>query len=137
MVARDQGIEIVLRILGIKPARQPYRAEDVGGEWRLHTTKGVFDKSIVKARVMRHEQTTFESCQHLAGQSFKGRCIRHHRVRDARKCLNFHRDGALRIHQTLPLFDDDAVIDQHDADFGNAVACRGDTGCFQINDGDF
>ena len=85
---------------------------------------------------MGDEQASFEARQYVSRQSGKRRRVGHHRVCDTGKRLNLDRNAALRIHQTLPLFDNFTVLGQYDADFGNAVACRGNIGGFQINDGE-
>src|ERR1700730_11888538 len=47
-----------------------------------------------------------------------------HLVRDARDLGYLGRDGALRIHQGMPLVDDLMVADLHRADFGYPIAGR-------------
>ena len=86
---------------------------------------------------MRNEQTAFEARQYTSRQYLKCRRIDHHCVRNAGERLNLHGDAALRIYQTLPFFNDCTICNQHDADFGDAVAGRADTGGFQIDDGQF
>src|ERR1700680_3079209 len=56
-----------------------------------------------------------------------------HLVGDARDLGYPGRDGALRIHQGMPLVDDLVVADLHRADFGYPIAGRPTARCLDVD----
>ena len=51
--------------------------------------------------------------------------------------MNLKWDAALRMHQTLPFFNDSAVFNAHDVKFGDAVADCANAGGSEIDNSEF
>ncbi len=80
LVTLDQGIEAVLAELRKQLARQLHRAQHRGLEVHAHALELVLQETIVKARVVRHEQASMQAHQHLFGQLLERGRLGHHRI---------------------------------------------------------
>lgn len=134
-VARDEAVEVVLGVLGEERTRQAHGAQHVGLEPRPQSFEFLAHEAVVEARVVGHEQSSFQPGFQLVGHGLEAGGVRHHVVADAGHALDELGDAALRVDQGAPAADL-VALDLDDADFGDAVVLRVGAGGFQVDEGD-
>lgn len=137
-VVVDQHAELVAGGLGIQPSGDQHGAGEGLGRYCLAgQAEFGFPEAAVKGGVVGHHGGVADKAlgfpHHGVGRGRGG----DHGVADAGQAFDEGRDVAAGVHEALEAVDDLAVLDQHDGDFGGAVAHRGREACgFEVDDGD-
>ena len=79
----DDAVQIMLKKFGIQLARQLHAAQPRRGKGEPVATAFVAQKGVVKAAVMRDEQTAAQQRQHLRRKFGKGGLPLQHLIRNA------------------------------------------------------
>ena len=134
--AVHQGVEVVARMLRIERARQLHGAQHRRGELHAEPAEFCAQEAVIEACVVSDEQPALEPAPHFLRHVGKGRRVRHHRVIDAGERRDQRRNPDAGMHQRAPFLDDLAVLEQHDADFDDAVLGRHPARGLEIDAGD-
>ena len=117
----------------IQLAREFHRAQHACVEGHAAAAEFVFQKAIIKARVVRDEEFAFQPLQQIAVDIRERRRACHHRVVNARQRLDCRRYAHVRVYQRRPLAHQPTVMNLDHAHFGDAIMRGGGTSGFQIN----
>ena len=133
-VPLDQGIQAVLGMLRVQLPRQFHRAQHRRFEIQPKPLELIFQKAVVKPRVVGHKQAAMQTAQHLVGQLGKRGRRGHHVIGDASQSLDETGNGCLRVDQARPLAHLAFLVDLHDADFRDAINRGGGARGFQVHE---
>ena len=111
VVARDQAVEVVVRLAGIQAARQAHRAQRLRRELEAGAVELAAQEAVVEARVVRDEDAPLQALEQLPGEVVEARRRGDHLVGDAGEHLDGAGMRAAGIDQRRPLGDDAGAFD--------------------------
>ena len=135
-VPEHDRVQVVAALIGCQRAREPHGAEDRRAKAPPGAAEFIAQEAVVEARVVRDEEPALDAGFDGVRDRLEGRRIGDHRVGDARELLDGVRDANARIHERRILLDDDAVLDEDDADLHDAVARRVPARGLEVHAGD-
>ncbi len=138
----DDAVKIVARLVRIKAARQPDRAQDSRGKGALLPRKRMLEEAVVEAGVVRHEDGIGRHRSNRVCHTRERRCIAYHRIRDAGERLDFGRDGHAGIDEGAPFRDagrrrtGGIGLDANDSDLRDRVGRSRRPRGFEVDEGE-
>ena len=134
-VSLDHGIEVMPAGIGVQAPRQLDGAKHFGIEGPPEPAELAFEKAIIETSVVGDEDAACDAFLYFIGDALEGWRVGDHRIGDPGHGLYRSRDAAFRIDQRAPLLHAGAVVDAHDADFGDAIVGRAHACGFEVHKG--